>query len=532
MTTTKLIVTGQGGKVNTPTESPADDDGYYYEEQPDPSIPDTVAISGDLIPSPGYLVPLLEPESAGDRILIPTRGADTSKYLKLMNEKHAVTKENGKTVVVEFVGAQGIEYSTTRELEQFYRHIKIQMGDGAVKSLGQWWLDNPDRRQYEAIVFEPLRPGTKPKGSSRYTYNRWRETPLKPAPGNWSLYADNLLHNMCRGNQEHYEYLMNWMAHAVQKPDEKPGVAVVLRSDERGTGKSTACRYFASLFGQHALEVSSADHLTGRFNGHLETLIVLVVNEAIWAGDHAAESVLKTLITEPYMTVENKHRAVLQRPSYLRVMMTANSSWVVPAGWSERRFFVLEASDRAVSSPEYWTELTRQMKEGGTAGLMYDLLRRDIGRFNPRNVPVTQALVDQKLQSMDDSTRWLFDCLARGTWSKDHQEWKREIGRNELYDLYVEQAAKGGGRKPRAMQTELGKLIARVFPGSNKGPYVRVFHERTRHYIFPDLEQSRAEFSRYLQAPITLDLFAHSEPEPEGVTMIVGPPNRDPDPFM
>lgn len=447
------------------------------------------------------------------RVIIPSR-ATSDQYLALMNHKHAVTREGGKVVVAEFVGEHQIEYSTPREIEQFYRNIRIPMGDGASKPLGHWWLDHEKRRQYEAIVFEPAMNGAQDGQkdtlpTNPHVYNRWQGLAVKPKAGSdWSLYYDNLLNNMCGGNLAHCNYVLDWMAHGVQHPEEKPGVAIVFRSDERGTGKSTVCRYYTELFGAHGLEVSSTDHLTGRFNGHLETLIVLVVNEAIWAGDHSAESVLKALITEPNITLENKHRAVQQRPSYLRVMMTANSSWVVPAGWSERRFLVLEATDRMLGNAKYWSQLTRQMKHGGSAGLLHDLLNRNIADFNPRAVPVTEALIDQKIQSMDDATRWVFNCLARGKWSAAHDNWKWDIDRNELYELYISEAPKSGSRKTRAVQTELGRLIGKVFPGSNEGPRIRLAGERVRTYSFRDLETSRRQFAKYMQAPDSYDLFA------------------------
>lgn len=460
------------------------------------------------------------------RVIIPSR-ATSDQYLALMNHKHAVTREGGKVVVAEFVGEHQIEYSTPREIEQFYRNIRIPMGDGASKPLGHWWLDHEKRRQYEAIVFEPamnngIQDGQKDsQPTNPHVYNRWQGLAVKPKAGSdWSLYYDNLLNNMCGGNLAHCNYVLDWMAHGVQHPEEKPGVAIVFRSDERGTGKSTVCRYYTELFGAHGLEVSSTDHLTGRFNGHLETLIVLVVNEAIWAGDHSAESVLKALITEPNITLENKHRAVQQRPSYLRVMMTANSSWVVPAGWSERRFMVLEASDRMISNATYWHELAKQMKKGGLSTFLYDLLNRDIAKFNPRAVPVTEALIQQKIQSMDDSTRWLYNCLSRGKWSVDHVNWMQEIGRNELYDLYLNDAPRITGRRSRALQTELGRLVSKIFPGANDGPRIRLAGERVRTYSFGDLEACRRQFAKFMQAPDSSDLFIGMQPD--NVVQLIG----------
>lgn len=502
---------------------------------------DDKSIPGDLVLT--QLVPTQTLESAsasaaqaagddGDGpIVIPTK-ATSDQYLELMNRKHAVTQEGGKVVVAKFIGEHRIEYTTPKDIEQFYRNIQIPMGDGGSKPLGRWWLDHEKRRQYEDIVFDPGQSPSNSSSSSNnankssrhnpHIYNRWRGLAVKPKKGEWSLYYDNLLNNMCGGNESYCRYVLDWMAHGVQHPEEKPGTAIVFRSDERGTGKSTVCRYYVQLFGPHGLEIASADHLTGKFNEHLETLVVLVVNEALWAGDHNAESILKSLITESSMAFEGKYKAVRSRNSYLRVMMTANSSWVVPAGWSERRFLVLEASDRMLRVPKYWMELAKQMKHGGLQGFLYDLLARDISTFNPRNVPVTEALIEQKIQSMDEVTAWLYTCLARGKWKEDDVAWRKEIGRNELYELYRQEGPKISRRRSgRSLQIELGKLIGRAFPGANDGPRLRVAGERVRTYTFSDLESCRSQFARYLQAPEGTDLFYGMEPD-HRVEMIGG----------
>jgi hypothetical protein len=93
---------------------------------------------------------------------------------------------------------------------------------------------------------------------------------------------------VCRGDQKIYNYLLGLMAAGIQRPGERGHVAVVLRG-ARGTGKSSAIQHYGRLFGRHYLPVFDAAHLVGHFNGHLRDCVVLLADEAFYAGEEARE---------------------------------------------------------------------------------------------------------------------------------------------------------------------------------------------------------------------------------------------------
>ena len=55
---------------------------------------------------------------------------------------------------------------------------------------------------------------------------------------------------MCDGDAQRFDYLLKWMANAVQHPDQPGQVAGVLRGG-RGAGKGIVAKWFGRLFGQH-----------------------------------------------------------------------------------------------------------------------------------------------------------------------------------------------------------------------------------------------------------------------------------------
>jgi phage/plasmid-associated DNA primase len=139
-------------------------------------------------------------------------------------------------------------------------------------------------------------------------------------------------------------YILNWLSWAVQHPDEPAEVALVFRG-KRGTGKGTIGNAMCRVFGQHAIHISSADHLAGRFNAHLRDACFLFADEAYWPGDKRAEGNLKRLITEPELFIEAKRKDCVTVRNMLHAMMASNENWIIPAGESERRYAVYDVCE-------------------------------------------------------------------------------------------------------------------------------------------------------------------------------------------
>jgi len=60
-------------------------------------------------------------------------------------------------------------------------------------------------------------------------------------------WLNHIKYVFCDGNQEHYEFSMSWLAHMLQKPDEKCPVSIVIRSTREGTGKNTLTDFFTDF---------------------------------------------------------------------------------------------------------------------------------------------------------------------------------------------------------------------------------------------------------------------------------------------
>ena len=75
-------------------------------------------------------------------------------------------------------------------------------------------------------------------------------------------FSDFIKRIICKCDADKFDYVVNWLAFLLQKPNELPEVALVLMGGQ-GTGKGTFTRPLLQIAGQHGIELSTVDQLTG-----------------------------------------------------------------------------------------------------------------------------------------------------------------------------------------------------------------------------------------------------------------------------
>jgi hypothetical protein len=107
------------------------------------------------------------------------------------------------------------------------------------------------------------------------TFNHYR--PPKLELGDFSQ-AGPWLDHVRKIYADDAEHIIRWLAHRVQKPDDKINHALVLGGPQ-GIGKDTLLEPVKRAIGQWNFHDISPSHLLGRFNGFLKA-VVLRVSEA------------------------------------------------------------------------------------------------------------------------------------------------------------------------------------------------------------------------------------------------------------
>lgn len=442
--------------------------------------------------------------------------------LAYLNEKHAVIGNmGGKTRIIEMVedysvgqSRKRLTYQSFEDFRNRYMNQRVKAGetkDGDTKymAMGNWWLQHQNRKQYETIVFAPGR-------EVKEAYNLWTGFAYEARPGDrHDSLLEHIRINVCGNVEEYYRYLMRWMARGVQQPDTPGEVAVVFRG-EQGTGKGTVAREYGSLWGRHYIPISNSKHLVGNFNSHLRDAVVVFADEAFYAGDKTHESILKTLITEELLVVEGKGRDAETSRNYVHLMMASNSKWVVPAGWKERRYLVLDMRDTGqMQNTTYFDRIRRDMEGNeneGRKNLLHMLLTMDITGFDVRTVPKTDALREQKMFSMTSEQEWFYQKLVDGQLVRNHVSWNAPVFKQDLLDDYLTYAQRVGVTR-RANATALGRFLHDVLPAgwprTRQHTRVHTTPEGVRHterayaYEFPSLPECREQWDKNMTGPAT-----------------------------
>jgi hypothetical protein len=275
----------------------------------------------------------------------------------------------------------------------------------------KWWTTWQDRHEVEQVAYDPER--VLERNGARIE-NLWRDFPIQPAKGSWKRIRRHLLKVICGGNRKCFDYLLKWLAFLVQHPGKAAEVVVVVRSTYEGVGKSSLARAMKLWLGDHHLNVHSATAVFGEFNDILVGKSSLALEEAVFPGDHRMTAAFKNTITGEEVLINPKGLARFRIANMLHVMMFTNEQWAIPAGADARRFFMLDV--KAKPPPRaYFEALHAEIENGGAAAMLHNLLAMKLGSFHPRNVPITQALVQQQRLSVDPITGWAHACVVAGT---------------------------------------------------------------------------------------------------------------------
>ena len=169
-----------------------------------------------------------------------------------------------------------------------------------------------------------------------------------------------------------------------------------------GAGKTKIGEVMGSLIGDdHYLSVASPRYITGQFNSHMASLLVLHADEAFWAGDKASVGTLRDLVTGQHHMLEYKDVDPIRIKNYIRLFVTGNPDWMVPAGFKERRWAVFDMGEDHMQDHAYFAAIDHEMNNGGREALLHYLLNFDLSQVNLRTIPKTAALLDQQIESHD-----------------------------------------------------------------------------------------------------------------------------------
>lgn len=364
-------------------------------------------------------------------------------------------------------------------------------------SAARAWVQSDSSRRYVAqeMHFETTeREITVETGRVLNLYRGWATTPVA---GDWSAIRYLICHVLCSGDDVASEYLLNYLAHMVQKPQQLPGAAIILQSEEEGTGKTTFIDLLRRILGtRYCVTTPDAEALVGKHNDAAMNKVLLHFEEAVAANDRVLESKVKALITNEILTYNPKHIAAISARNYARVFLTSNAKQVAHLPRHDRRWFVLRVSPKHANDPNFWGPFNDQYPQEIEA-FMHALQTRDISGFNPKRVPYTEAKDAQKMESVVGPEAILRRFLEDGRLPVCSQfngtHWL--VRNTALSDYFNKYNLKIGYKPPQPGKVfkpvALGESRQRISVNGQSAQQFRVLH-------LPPLQDARAAFLAHL----------------------------------
>lgn len=425
-----------------------------------------------------------------------------------INKEYAYITSWGGAILHETTDHHGNFVLKYLDVSSFHTDLaaKFMVIGDQKKQISKEWIKSPRRRTYQGICFSPG------KDPAPGYYNLWRGFAVKPLEGEPTedarkgaeLFLDHIKNNMCGGDEELFLWAVGYIAHIFQYPYKRPNTALFI-TGRRGTGKSCIFEHLSRMIGAAVAWESDAERIFGRFNRAIEGKLLVVLDEGFWSGDKKMEAKLKDQITRAQVSIEPKGREPYTVDNFARYVVMGNDEWIAPAAEDERRYAVFRMGEKKKQDHAYFGAIDRYLKRGGYEYLMKVFLEFDLSKVDVTKIPVTEALLTQKFETLSPVHRWWLNCLNEGTvlGASTEDGWPDVIGKEDFYRAFKD-SSEGREKKFLIGRRTMGTHFMRqVCPSANTRFRPRGSDGRQVNcYKLPRLEIARKEFDRFMGQPV------------------------------
>ena len=226
---------------------------------------------------------------------------------------------------------------------------------------------------------------------------------------------DHIKDVLCAGDQQVYDYVLKFIAHILNNPTDKCGVALLLYS-KPGAGKNVLFTFLEAIVGA-ALVASVQDDrsLTGEFNAHRANKLLILANELKNGGVACKDAnILNSMITDKtdHIRCLGKDRQRIESVSSL--MMFTNERRSVRIGPDDRRYCAIECSDAKIGDTTYFANLVATIDDPKARVEFFRQVREiDIKGFHfGSNIPQTPYRTFLQRAPRDETTPVVYTYLA------------------------------------------------------------------------------------------------------------------------
>lgn len=266
-------------------------------------------------------------------------------------------------------------------------------------------------------------------------------------------YFSKILLYLCENDTQCYDWVFKYFCQLIQKPNDRPGKALIFVSETQGAGKNSVLQAIARVIGEyHYNEAENlrqayfADHAVGA----CEKLLV-TGDEARAAGNFDLESALKNFITSPMITINKKFEKQYKIANLARLVVTSNNIDALPIDFrtEDRRYqcFLCDCSFIKSLSPaenkDFFDFFYRVINSEWFPCLMYEkMMSVDLSNWSENGLKLKVTKLKVMMQSLykDTTVSFIeesFDEIISGV-EHGPKDTSIEYKASDFYSMYLE----------------------------------------------------------------------------------------------
>ncbi len=447
------------------------------------------------------------------------------------SERFFVIRHLGGQAAVCHWGDGALQAQTMAKFCDSYREVRwrLPQPDGTFKEVpaAKFWLAQPGGhqsdhvrpiiRRYDRAEFMPGRRGPED------VCNLWRgwpdgcATPLREGDHErWKLMRQHITDNMCDGDDTLAWWFLGFLRDMIVEPSRNRPVAVLMNGPQ-GSGKSLFCQMVGEWFGHHYCYAEDADRLFGKFNRHLDAMLMVFVDEPRGADMQRHASKLKSLVAAETINIERKGFDVETRPKCFRVFAASNDEHIAKIDEDDRRYLVLRVDAGEHNNDRtYFAAMLKEWNSGGREAMFRDLRdSSDWDDWDWNKRPETKGLANQKELSLDAARRAVQQMLDDGT-----LPYLSKVLDNGKVFVATEGLLDENRLDPNKFQLPVGKLLSKLSGGCGGRASLkdaRGVTKQRRGYELPPLGLARQRWEGMLKREIAWsnddDAWPKSQPD-------------------
>ena len=363
----------------------------------------------------------------------------------------------------------------------------------------KFWKLHKDRKVCVDFAYQPADKNRFVTVNKKLMINVYEPHDIVPDPKAdtdifWALLKHVIPHDAERN------HFLDWYSYPLQNPGKKIRHAIIMQSDEFQLGKGSLFDLHRDMLGLHNTRKVELEEALDKGKGYLINAQTVLIDEAKSTGSWGEKSklinTLKTIITEGSIGVRQLYREYSEQDTCTNYWINTNHRDAFALPYNEVRYWVYFSP--AKRKQKMLDEFHLQRLGGDlTAGVMAELLDRDLSKFNPLGVAPHTPYRDEMSKLAD---RPLNDYIKEAYQQGVHPFNRDMVTTVELFDyLKIQRRIKVTRERDVAAALQLiGGIRKRGCPVEGVGDNVNVWvirnHDKYKNHTAKELGKEYVGF--------------------------------------